>query len=161
MAAHSSVLAGIIPWTGSLMDYIVHEFTKSWRWLSKHITYTGTYVKGSFIFFTHIYAYMLTQIYTDASVSEWKSLSCVQLFATPWNSPGQNTGMGSFSLPRGSSQPRDGTKVFRIVGGFFTNWAIREAHWVHQRVHSGTLNKLLGQLEYYILKFPPGNIKNQ
>ena len=37
-------------------------------------------------------------------VSEWKSLSCVQLFATPWtihspwNSPGQNTGVGSLSL---------------------------------------------------------------
>ena len=28
----------------------------------------------------------------------WKSLSRVQLFATPWNSPGQNTGVGSLSL---------------------------------------------------------------
>ena len=25
----------------------------------------------------------------------------------PWNSPGQNTGLGSLSLLRGSSQPRD------------------------------------------------------
>ena len=36
-----------------------------------------------------------------------KSLSCVQLFATPWailswNSPGHNTGMGSLSLLQGS-----------------------------------------------------------
>ena len=30
-----------------------------------------------------------------------KSLSCVQLFATPWNSPGQNIGMGSLSLLQG------------------------------------------------------------
>ena len=34
---------------------------------------------------------------------KWKLLSCVQLFATPWpyspwNSPGQNTGVGSLSL---------------------------------------------------------------
>ena len=28
---------------------------------------------------------------------------------------------------RGSSQPRDQTQVSRIAGGFFTNWAIREA----------------------------------
>ena len=37
---------------------------------------------------------------------KWKSLSCVQLFAlhglyTPWNSPGQNTGVGSLSLLHG------------------------------------------------------------
>ena len=29
---------------------------------------------------------------------KWKSLSHVQLFATPWDSPSQNTGVGSFSL---------------------------------------------------------------
>ena len=39
-------------------------------------------------------------------MSEWKSLSCVWLFATPWlyspwNSPGQNTGVGSLSLLQG------------------------------------------------------------
>ena len=32
------------------------------------------------------------------SVWKWKSLSCVQLFATPWNSPGQNTRVSSLSL---------------------------------------------------------------
>ena len=37
---------------------------------------------------------------------KWKLLSCVQLFATPWpyspwNSPGQNTGVGSLSLLQG------------------------------------------------------------
>ena len=86
----------------------------------------------------------------------------------PWNSPGQNTGVGSLSLlqgifpiqgsnpgllhyqwiiyqlshkgsPRtlewvdypissGSFQFRNQTGVSFIVGGFFTNWAIREAH---------------------------------
>ena len=39
-------------------------------------------------------------------VWKWKSLSCVRLFATlwlysPWNSPGQNTGVGSLSLLQG------------------------------------------------------------
>ena len=82
---------------------------------------------------------------------------------SPWNSPGQNTGVGSFPLlqgvfptqgsnpgsphwrqilyqlshkgsprilkwvaypfSRGSSQPRDQTRVSHIAGGFFTSWA--------------------------------------
>ena len=41
---------------------------------------------------------------------------------SPWNSPGQNTGIGSISLSRGSSQPRDQTQVSHIAGGFFTSW---------------------------------------
>ena len=42
------------------------------------------------------------------------------------NSPGQNTEAVPFY--RGSSQPREGTQVFCIVGGFFTIWATREAY---------------------------------
>ena len=63
----------------------------------------------------------------------------VQLFATPWT-----VARARFlclcgilqarileywlAIPfsRGSSQPRDRTRVSRIVGRFFTNWAIRE-----------------------------------
>ena len=33
----------------------------------------------------------------------------------------------AFPFSRGSSQPRDGTQVSHIAGGFFTSWAIREA----------------------------------
>ena len=84
-----------------------------------------------------------------------------------WSSPGQNIGVGSFSLlqgifptqgsnpglsycrwilyqlshkrsprilewvaypfSRGSSRPRNQTRVSCIAGGFFTNWAFREA----------------------------------
>ena len=40
----------------------------------------------------------------------------------PWNSPGQNTGVGSLSLLRGYSQPRNWTQVSCIAGGFFTSW---------------------------------------
>ena len=42
---------------------------------------------------------------------------------SPWNSPGQNTGMGSLSLLQGSSQPRDGTQVSCTAGRFFTSWS--------------------------------------
>ena len=87
---------------------------------------------------------------------------------SPWNCPGQNTGVGNLSLlqwifptqglnpglphsgqilyqlshkgsprilewvaypfSRGSSWPRNRIGVSCVAGGFFTNWAIREAH---------------------------------
>ena len=64
-------------------------------------------------------------------VSEWKSLSHLRLFATPWNSPwnspGQMLEWVAFSFSRGSSQARIWTQVSHIAGGFFTGWATREA----------------------------------
>ena len=99
----------------------------------------------------------------------WNSLQPHGLY-TPWNSPGQNIGVGSLSVlqgifptqgsnpdlphcrqilyqlshkgsPRilewvaypfssGSSRPRNWIGVSWIAGGFFTNWAIREAQAV-------------------------------
>ena len=44
-------------------------------------------------------------------------------------SPSKNTGVGSPSLLRGSSQPKDRTQVSCIAGGFFTIWATREAQY--------------------------------
>ena len=44
-----------------------------------------------------------------------------------WNSPGQNTRVGSLSFFRESSQPRGWTQVSHTAGGFFTSWARREA----------------------------------
>ena len=38
------------------------------------------------------------------------------------------TSSSSLSFSRGSSWPRNGTEVSCIAGGFFTNWAMREAH---------------------------------
>ena len=46
---------------------------------------------------------------------------------SPWNSLGQNTGVGSLSLLQGSPPPRDWTQVSHNAGGFFTSWATREA----------------------------------
>ena len=42
---------------------------------------------------------------------------------SPWNSPGQNTGVGSLSLLQGIFP----TQVSCIAGGFFISWATREA----------------------------------
>ena len=73
---------------------------------------------------------------------KWKLLSHVRLFVTlwncPWNSPGQNTGVGSHCLSRESSQSRDQTQVSCIAGRFFTSWATREVqeHWSVQPIPS-------------------------
>ena len=45
----------------------------------------------------------------------------------PWNSPGQNTGVGGPSFSRASSQPRDQTQASLIADRFFNSWATREA----------------------------------
>ena len=45
----------------------------------------------------------------------------------PWNSPGQNTGVGNPSLLQGIFPTQGSNQVSCIAGGFFTNWAIREA----------------------------------
>ena len=36
-----------------------------------------------------------------SDVEKWELLSCVQLFVTPWNYPGQNIGVGNLSLLQG------------------------------------------------------------
>ena len=74
-------------------------------------------------------------------VSEVKSLSHVWLFASPWTVAHQALPSMDFSreeLPewvaisfsRGSSRPRDQTRVSRIAGRHFTIWATRESHKV-------------------------------
>ena len=68
---------------------------------------------------------------------------------SPWNSPGQHTGVGNCSLllglewvtvlfSWGFSQPRDWTQVSCIAGRFFTSWATREAqeYWSGRSVPS-------------------------
>ena len=42
---------------------------------------------------------------------------------SPWNSPGQNTGVVAFPFSRRSSQLRDWTQVSHISGWSFTSWA--------------------------------------
>ena len=55
-------------------------------------------------------------------LSEVKLLSRFWLFATPWDSPGKNTGVGCHFF-QGSSRPRDWTQVSRIAGRPFNLWA--------------------------------------
>ena len=113
-----------------------------------------------------LYYFMLEVKWSESHSVMANSLWHYGLYS-PWNSPGQNTGVGSLSLlqeifptqglnpgflqyrwilyqwnhkgsPRRlewvaypfsswSSQPRNWTGVSYITGGFFTNWANREA----------------------------------
>ena len=62
---------------------------------------------------------------------KWKSLSCVQLFATLWTIVHgilQARILEWVAIPfsRGCSQPREQTQVSHTAGGFFTSWATRE-----------------------------------
>ena len=66
---------------------------------------------------THnIKAAMLTMIRLKVKVAQtlWDLYS-------PWNSPGQNTGVGSLSLLQGIFPTQGSTRVSRIAGGFFTS----------------------------------------
>jgi len=54
------------------------------------------------------------------------SLSPHELYSA-WNSPDQNTGVGSLSLLQGIFPTWNQTQVFCIAGGFFTSWGTREA----------------------------------
>ena len=112
-----------------------------------------------------------------------------------WNSPGQNTGVGSLSLLQGifptqglnsgfphcrrilyqlsqkgnprilkwvaypfssrCSQPRNQTGVSCIAGGFFTNWAIREAHISPSRWENKTVKKSLRSRSWEIAEPGP------
>ena len=59
------------------------------------------------------------------------SQSCLTLcdpMDCPWNSPGQNTGVGSFSFLQGIFPTQGLNQVSCIAGGFFTSRATREAH---------------------------------
>ena len=61
---------------------------------------------------------------------KWKLLSPVRLFVTPWTIgilQARILEWITFPFSMGSSQPKDRSQVSRIGGGFFTNWAIREA----------------------------------
>ena len=57
---------------------------------------------------------------------------------SPWNSPGQNTGVGCLSLLQWIFPTQELNRVSCIAGGFFTNWAIREAFenaWCTFKIH--------------------------
>ena len=98
----------------------------------------GGYFELNFLLFKSMF-YLHTLIGMISSVMCCaQSLSCVQLFVTPWTRAHQAPlSMGIIqakilewvAIPssRGSSQPRDWTRGSCIAGGFWTIWVTREA----------------------------------
>ena len=80
---------------------------------------------------------------------------------SPWSSTGHNTGVGSASLLQGIFSTQDRTQVARITGGFFTNWATREAlsplkqrtNWKAQSLQAETTRGELWGTEGQTLKW--------
>ena len=125
--------------TTNLQSVIRNDFTFLYEWHSLVCTFLCLACSLSIITlkFIHVdlsinrlFVFTLNNIPLQSEV-KWKSVLSDSLWPqglySPWNSPGQNTGVGSHSLPRESSQPRDQTQVSHTAGRFFTSWAIREA----------------------------------
>ena len=90
-------------------------------WMTKMALVSLLEIFPKLNFKKHLCSYF-ESVHLDIFPWKWKLLSHVWLFATPyspWDSPGQNTGVGSHSLSRGSSQSRDQTQVSCITSGFF------------------------------------------
>ena len=63
---------------------------------------------------------------------------------------------------RGSSQPRDGTQVSHIAGGFFTGWATREARcWLHRHRHYRKEVSINRKIKCGLLDCAPGTLEMQ
>ena len=62
---------------------------------------------------------------------------------SPWNSPGQNTGVCHHPLLQGISQSRDQTQVSHIAGIFFTSWATREIQLEGQELWASLVAQLV------------------
>ena len=89
------------------MNYTVHGFSRPEYWSGEPFPFAGDL--------------------PDPGVEPRSpSLQVDSFLAEPLEKP-KNTGVGSLSLFQQIFQPRNRTGVSCIAGGFFTNWAIREA----------------------------------
>ena len=113
-SAHGSLQARILEWVAISFSTVSSQprdpgFPHC-RWILYHLSYQRSPING-----------------------KWKKVKvkvaqlCLTLCDRMGSFSGQNTGVGSLSLFRESSQPRDRTQVSHIASGFFTSWATREA----------------------------------
>ena len=89
-------------------------------------------LREKYRFYSTVYLQRLPQY--QVLMSESCSVVSDSLWAhglySPWNSPGQDTGVGSLSLLQGifpTQGSNPGSPLLLIVGGFFTSWATRES----------------------------------
>ena len=56
---------------------------------------------------------------TEAAVAQPCPTLCDPMSCSPWDSPAQNTGVGSGLFSQGASQPRDRTRALALQGGSY------------------------------------------
>ena len=72
--------------------------------------------------FSEVISCLWSENESDSVVSD--SLGPNELYS-PWNYPGQNTGVGSLSLLQGIFVTQESNRVSCTEGKFFTNWTMR------------------------------------
>ena len=132
MATHSSTLAWRIPGTeepSGLPSMGLHRVGHDWSDLA-----AAAAAAAWMAFLTHYWDCSLLVLYFSVNKWKWKSLRCVWLFATPWNSLGQNTGVGSLSLLQGIFPTQRSTPVLphcrRILYQLSHQGSPRKLAWV-------------------------------
>ena len=101
----------------------------------KHL-YVFTHIYISVYIYMYIYVCVYTHTHTHTHIYiyevKWKWLSCDSFrphgLYSPWNSPGQNTGVGSLSLLQGIFPTQGSNPGLQHCRQIFTSWATREAH---------------------------------
>ena len=96
--------------------------------------------------FRSLVDYQGYSIFSKGFLSKW-SESCSVMYDSlqthrlnsPWDSPGQNTGVGK-TFPTPGDLPNPGVKPSCIAGGFFTIWATREAILAQSSRYDGHLS---------------------
>ena len=83
----------------------------------------------------------------NKSESESRSLVSDSLWPyglhRPWNSPGQNTGVGSLSLLQGIFPTQGSTQVSRIASGFFTIKKLKFHYFGYLTWKANSMEKIL------------------
>ena len=79
---------------------------------------------------------------------------------SPWNSPGQNTGVGSLSLLQGISPTQGLNQAPLIAGGFFTNWAIKEAQYTQKHKYLSVVFSEFWHMYTLMCPLSPNEIQN-
>ena len=117
MATHSNILAWEILWTeehGRLLTGVAKDMTEHFHFPTAYLSCIVSDEMSAMLCYSSLLGNKWSESHSVMSNS-------LQLYGlnSPWNSPGQNTGVGSHSLLQGI-EPKDWTQVSHIIGRFFT-----------------------------------------
>ena len=97
-----------------------------YRFLRRQVRWSSILTSLRIFQFVVIHTVKGFGIVNKTEVDVFLEFSC--FFYDPWNSPGQNTGVGSLSLLKGIFPTQESNPGLLHSGRFFTSWATREAH---------------------------------